>query len=132
MPYAEYSDYENSYLCGREPVIPYESFPYWEKQARSEVDKHTFGRLVANEGLVTEQVKDCTCELAELLYRADQARQQAEAQGGAGLLSSYSNDGDSGTFDLSQSVYTETGKAVKIREIILRYLFRTGLLYAGV
>ena len=53
------------------------------------------------------------------------------AEQGGGLLSSYSNDGESGTFDLSQSSYTEEGKSKKEREIIYKYLGNTGLLYRG-
>ncbi len=56
--------------------------------------------------------------------------QQAAEQGG--VLQSYSNDGESGTFDLSQSIFTEEGKARKTKEIIYRYLGDTGLLYQGV
>lgn len=130
--YADYSDYEREYLLGRSPAIPDEVFPYWEKQARSEVDRYTFDRLNGHPELVSDKVKDCTCELAELLYQADSTAQQALQQGGAGPLASYSNDGESGTFDLSQSNYTESGKQAKIREIIHRHLGNTGLLYAGV
>ena len=75
-------------------------------------------------------MKDCTCELAELLYQADKSAQQAAEQGG--VLQSYSNDGESETFDVSQSTFTEEGKAKKTREIVYRYLGNTGLLYAGV
>ena len=50
---------------------------------------------------------------------------------GGGILSSYSNDGQSGTFDLSQSPYTEEGKKRKTQEIIYKYLGNTGLLYRG-
>ena len=73
---------------------------------------------------------DCTCELTDLLYQADQRAQQDAAQGGP--LQSYSNDGESGTFALAESIYTESGKRKKIREIIRRHLSDTGLLYAGV
>ena len=60
----------------------------------------------------------------------DAAAQKAAEQGG--VLQSYSNDGESGTFDLSQSTFTEEGKQKKTREIIYRYLGHTGLLYQGV
>ena len=33
---------------------------------------------------------------------------------------------------MSQSTFTEEGKAKKTREIVYRYLGNTGLLYAGV
>lgn len=130
--YADHEYYLTGYLLGREPIIPDQDYPYWEKQSCKVIDKYTFGRLRDHPELVDDDVKDCACELAELLYQADSVSQQALQQGGAGLLTSYSNDGDSGSFDLSQSVYTEEGKAKKTREIIYKYLMDTGLLYAGV
>ena len=103
---------------------------FWEKQTERVLNQYTFGRLTADTELLTDEVKDCACELAELLYQADRSAQQAAVQGG--VLQSYSNDGESGTFDLSQSTFTEEGKAKKISEIIHRYLGNTGLLYRGV
>lgn len=132
MKYVDYTYYISEYLLGRSPAVPESEFLFWEKQARTEIDRFTFGRVAADQTLATVPVKDCCCELAELLYHADQIAQQSAQSGGAGPLSSYSNDGQSGTFDLSQSVYTESGKREKVREIIYRYLAHTGLLYAGV
>lgn len=128
--YVNYGYYESKYLCDREPVVPEDDFRFWERQAVRVVDQCTFGRLLSNSDLVTNDVKECVCELTELLYQADKAAQQAAAQGG--MLQSYSNDGESGTFDLSQSTFTEDGKVKKAREIICRYLGNTGLLYRGV
>ena len=130
MAYADFKYYVSDYLLGKPPAVPEEIFPYWEKQARSEVDKYTFGRISANPGLVSEKV--CVCELTELLYQADGVAQQGLERGASGPLASYNNDGEAGTFDLSQSTFTEAGKAKKVREIICRYLGNTGLLYAGV
>ena len=128
--YSDRKYYETGYLLGRSPVIPEDIYPYWEKQAERVLNQYTLSRLVADFNLITDEVKDCTCELAELLYQADTVSQKAAEQGG-GLLSSYSNDGESGTFDLSQSSYTEEGKSKKEREIIYKYLGNTGLLYRG-
>jgi len=132
MKYTDLVYYRSGYLLGKAPVIPDEEFSYWEKQAGQLIDQHTFGRLATDVSLVDDKVRDCTCELAELLYQSDKMTQQTAEQGGAGLLSSFSNDGESGTFDLSQSDYTRDGKKDKIREILLRYLGGTGLLYQGV
>ena len=126
--YASYNYYESGYLLGRDPKLSEDDFPFWEKQAERVLNQYTFSRLVSNFGLITDE--DCTCELAELLYQADKSAQQAAEQGG--ILQSYSNDGESGTFDVSQSTFTEEGKAKKTREIVYRYLGNTGLLYAGV
>ena len=128
--YADYGYYTDGYLLGRSPAVPEAVFPYWEKQAERVLNQYTFSRLASNFGLITDEVKDCTCELAELLYQADRTSQQASEQGG--FLTSFSNDGESGTFDLSQSNFTEEGKAGKTKEIIYRYLGNTGLLYQGV
>ena len=128
--YASYGYYETTYLMGREPKIPEDDFRFWEKQAERVLNQYTFSRLASDFGLVTGEVKDCICELTELLYQADKSTQQAAEQGG--VLQSYSNDGESGTFDLSQSTFTEEGKQRKTKEIIYRYLGNTGLLYTGV
>ena len=130
--YADYFYYTDGYLIGRDPVVPENVFAYWEKQARTEIDRRSYGRLRYKPELISEKVKDCVCEVAELLYRADIVARQEIESGAAGPLSSYSNDGESGTFDLSQSVCTESGKNRKVKEIIFRYLGDTGLLYAGV
>ena len=131
MVYVEYAYYISEYLLGKFPAVPEKDFPYWEKQAQREIDRFTFGRVAADQTLLIDAVKDCCCEVAELLYQADQVTQQSVQSGGAGPLASFSNDGQSGTFDLSQSIYTESGKREKVREIIRGYLAHTGLLYAG-
>lgn len=132
MTYADYEYYLDSYLLGKAPAVPDEVFLYWEKQARAEVDVRTFGRLRADPRLVSDEVKDCVCAVAELLYKADCIAEQARQEGAAGPLASYSNDGESGTYDLSGSVYTESGKRAEIRRLLYRYLGNTGLLFAGV
>ena len=99
--YVNYGYYESKYLLGREPTVPEDDFLFWEKQTERILNQYTFGRLNADTGLLSDEVKDCACELTELLYQADKSTQQVIAQGG--VLQSYSNDGESGTFDLSQS-----------------------------
>lgn len=128
--YADYNFYAGCYSAGREPTVPPESFVFWERQAEIEIDRYTFGRMRGSESTPCE-VMECTCALAELLYTAETVNAQAVHNGG-GVLASFSNDGQSGTYDFSQSVYTEKGKQSKVREIIYRYLGGTGLLYAGV
>lgn len=94
MLYVDYEYYVSGYLLGRSPAVPEDSFAYFEKQAERILNQHTFSRLVADCKLITDDVRDCTCELAELLYQADQVAQQSVEQGG--VLQSYSNDGESG------------------------------------
>lgn len=132
MAYADYAYYTTGYLLGRAPAVPEEDFPFWEKQAEKELDRYTFDRLRANPGLVSDEVKDCVCALTELLYKADRVSLEASEKGLAGPLVSWSNDGESGSVDLGQSVYTESGKQAKIKRLIALNLGNTGLLYAGV
>ena len=132
MQYATYSYYELKYLLGRNPAVPEDAFLYWEKQARTEIDKYTFDQIAMDSSFITDQIRDCCCELVELLYQADQMQQQSTAHGDIGPLVTFNNDGQSGTYDLSRSVYTEDGKVKKVREIISRYLGNTGLLYCGI
>lgn len=130
--YADYEYYVANYRMNTPEIVSGLVFAYWEKQAEKELDKRTLGRLRRSPELVTDEVRDCVCEISELLYKADSAWEQATAQGGVGLLTSYSNDGESGTFDVSQSIYSEEGKTKKIRDIIYKHLAYTGLLYSGV
>lgn len=129
--YADYTWYENEYLLGREPVILDEDFPFWEKKARRAIDQATCNRIPALSEL-PDIVKDCTCELAEFMYKADKLEQENLANGAAGVLASYSNDGQSGTYDVSQSAYTAEGRRQETLRIIRGYLADTGLMYRGV
>lgn len=132
MAYADYSYYTSGYLLGRTPAVPEDQFLFFEKQAQAEIDRYTFDRLKKHPDQVTDTVKDCCCELVELLYQADAVTQQSVQSGAAGPLESFSNDGQSGKYDLSQSIYTESGKSRKVQEIIYRHLSGTGLMYPGV
>ena len=132
MAYADYRYYVQEYLREKEPVISETEFPYFEKQAEKEIDLRTFNRIRSNHTLLTVDVKECACAVAEFLCEAENVVRGATAQGLAGPLASWSNDGESGSVDLSQSCYTESGKKAKIREIISIHLSHTGLLYAGV
>ena len=126
MEYADYEYYVESYLLGRQPDIPESTFRYIEKQAEKEIDRVTFDRAKRME--TPKEVKDCVCDVAELIYKAEQ-------YGGSdapGPLASYGNYGETGTYDLSHSIYTEEGKRKKIKEIIEKYLENTGLMYLGV
>ena len=131
MMYADYDYYITEYLAGTKAVIPEADFLFWEKAARREIDLVT-GNRISSLGAVPDLVKDCTCEIAELLYRASSLREESLKEGVAGVMTSYSNDGQSASFDTSHSVYTEDGKKKEIRRICRLYLGRAGLLYSGV
>lgn len=131
VAYVDYSYYEGEYLCGRDPDIPDDDFIFWEKKARAEIDRLTFGRI-PHLTTIPDEVRECTCAVAELLYKADRLTQANLEKGVSGALTSYSNDGQSGSFDVSQSAYTETGRAAEIRRLCHLYLGNTGLLFTGV
>ena len=128
--YVDYEFYTSEYLLGKTPVVPEESFLYWEREARAQVDLYTIG-IVKTKAEAPEEVKLCTCAVAEVLYQADKAKAEQQESGLAGPLSSWSNDGQSGTVDLSNSTLTETGKMKEVRRLIAQYLCNTGLMYRG-
>lgn len=129
--YVDYAYYEKTYMSGRQPLVSKEDFPFFEKQAEREVDNRTFDRIRKDPQLITNDVKDCVCSVTDFCFKAESLDERAYQNGGA-LLSSYNNDGESGTFDLSQSVYTEQGRKGKIDSLVSFYLSGTGLLYRGI
>lgn len=70
MEYTDYEYYVESYLLGRQPDIPESTFRYYEKQAEKEIDRVTFDRAKRME--TPKEVKDCVCDVAELIYKAEQ------------------------------------------------------------
>lgn len=79
---------------------------------------------------VMELVKMCLCEVAELIYQEDCRK----AEHGGREVQSENTDGYSVTY----ATEAEAGKIAtnslqkKVYSIVRRYLFSTGLLYAGV
>lgn len=122
MGYADEEFYKNEFLLGRAPVIT-SAFEYYVKQAGVELDRYIKDKDIA---AYNNEVKLCCCEVAESIFRYDGARNT----GALAPLVSYSNDGQSGTYDMSQ--YTSDGHAQEIKSIIYRYLGGTGLLFQGV
>ena len=116
--YADYEFYTSEYLLGKAPTVPEESFPYWEREARMQIDSYTFGRIESLPEL-PEEVKLCTCAVAEVLYQADKAKAEQQESGLAG------------TVDLSSSTVTETGKRQEVQRLIVQHLSSTGLIYRG-
>lgn len=127
MEYVNYEYYVDAYLLGKQPVIPEATFRYYEKQAEKEINRVTFDRVKEMEE-IPEEVKDCVCDVAELIFKAE----QFGGSDAPGPLASYGNDGETGTYDLSRSIYTEEGKHKKIKEIIEKHLGNTGFMYLGV
>jgi len=112
-------------------------FPFYEARAEKELARHTFGLLpfvviaetVATitvddvvTTLVLADIKAAICEIAEYLYQAE----QAQASG----MTSFSNDGQSGSYDLER--LSRAGRTQQIRAIAKSCLSGTVLLAAGV
>lgn len=116
--------YTSTYRAGSTAVIGATEFPFYSKKAEKELGRQTFGRL--STAAVTDDIKDCICEIAEYLYQCEQAYSSAHG----GVLTSYSNDGDSGSID--KSMFSEEAKAKKIRAIVKSYLAGSDLLRGGV
>ena len=90
------------------------------------MDKITFNRCRGlNE--IPEEVKDCVCDVAEYLCKYD----RYSGSDAPGPLASFGNDGETGTYDLSNSIYTESKRKEKIQETLYKHLADTGLLYSG-
>ena len=130
MAYVDFDYYTAEYLCGTEAVIPESEFAFYAKKAKAEIDAMTHNSI-RYLTLVPDEVKDAACAIAEHLYSCDKITKASLNSGLAGVLTSYSNDGESGTVDSSSS-YTEAGKRNAIRSIARKYLAYTGLLYGGV
>lgn len=131
MSYVDYGYYTDTYLAGADPPMNSEDFSRWERRAEAEMDALTHGRIAAMT-VLPDKVKDCACAVTELLYEADSQAEAYRSQGMAGPLASWNNDGQSGTVDLGQSVYTESGRRQETRRLCSLYLGPLGLMYAGV
>lgn len=122
--YADYAFYLAGFLHRGTGRIPEEEFDGYSDRASAEMDYRTMGRI---RGALAESdaVKKCCCELAETLYQYD----QVAASGGGAPLASWSNDGESGSYDLSATDLTPEGHARRLSGICRKYLIRLGVLY---
>lgn len=122
------------------PVVSDSDFAFFSKKAERELGRQTFGLLssvvIVDEAatitiddvvttLVLEDIRDCICEMAEYLYQCEQAYSSAHG----GVLTSYSNDGDSGSID--KSMFSESARPAKLRKIAKSYLSGTVLMRVG-
>lgn len=124
LQYTDSIFYSESYLQGRSEVIPSSEFSYWCTQASSEIREKTYGNVDVLE-TIPDDVQMCCCEVAEKLYRYENAK------GDNGMiLQSYGNDGDTGTYKTDD--YSEEKVKAAVNDIIRRWLMHTGLLYCGV
>ena len=115
MAWVTFTDYKSKYLLGRTAVFDKDTFPYWEKQACTtiNVNKVTLGKEE-----ITENLRDCVCEVAEYLFTRSKANQ-------LGSVKSFSNDGYSETFTDDRK--TPLQEQTEIRGIVYKYLANTEL-----
>lgn len=126
-----------TWRAGSTAVMTSAQFPFYETKAERELARHTFGLLssVSIVGtvatitiddvvttLVLADLKAAICEIAEYLYQAE----QVQASG----MTSFSNDGQSGSYDLAR--LSGPGRTQQIRSIVKTHLTGTVLLTAGV
>jgi hypothetical protein len=126
-----------TWRTGSTAVMTDTQFPFYEKKAETELARLTFDQLKSvvivgtvatividdvTYTLVLDDIKFCLCEIAEFLYQVE----QAQASG----LTSFSNDGQSGSYDASR--FSASGKQKQLRMIAKTYLAGTVLLKAGV
>lgn len=120
MAYVDYTYYTGTYGGG---AIPSTAFTRLENKAESKVKYFTENVGIDSTADYMGSVKGCICEIAEEIYKYESAADSTGA-----TLKSYSNDGESGTYDDSM---TEQSVNKRIVSLIYQYLGSTGLLYRG-
>jgi len=121
--YADYSYYLAGYLHKDSGLIPENDFPACSQKASTRMDYLTWGRITDAQA-AGEEIQSCCCEMAEAVYRYEQARNN---EAGA-PVASWSNDGESGSYEMTSSDVTEEGHNRLIGRIARKYLLRLGLL----
>lgn len=121
MNYADELYYQTEYLCGKEAVVN-TAFDFYARAATAEIKRFT-GRNV-DEGNIPDCVKNCCCELAELIYTHEKTT--AEASG----KSSESVGGWSVSYETKEQAEVNFNNAV--HDCIYKWISGTGLLFSGV
>lgn len=118
MQYAEYGFYLNDYLKGREAALNKSDFDFYAVKATKVIEQYTFGRVET----VTDDVKNCCCELAECL----QSEHSADNQSGKTSESV-------GSYSVSYASATDRHRESQqeYSRILHLWLGDTGLLYRG-
>lgn len=121
MNYADEIYYKSEYLCGKEAVID-TAFEFYARSATAEI-KRFAGRNIDNSN-IPECVKNCCCELAELIYTHEKTAADTNGK------SSESVGGWSVSYESREQVMQSFNNSVK--DCIYKWLSGTGLLFAGV
>lgn len=118
MLYADNAYYVNVWAG---ELIPAPAFVRYSQKATNIINAYTCGNIPAD--CVTDEVKRCCCELAELIYNNTKLlSDRAVSSEKVGDLSV--------TYESTDTVYVRQSKDIK--KIIYEWLSNTGLLYRGV
>ena len=134
MAFTTYAFYTDSYYGDS---ISESSFPKYESRAESKLNYLTYGNIT--DDALTDydtEIQMATCALADLIYKIEQATNNA---GNAEYASvkSMSSGGQSITFGDSETVISNVlgdneAQLKLMSDTIVEYLFDTNLMYAGV
>lgn len=119
--YADESYYKTEYLCGRKAVIT-SAFAYYAREATLIINAYT-GSNIDDTKEIAEPVKLCCCEIAELMYKADN---MADSEG----VTSEKVGDVSRSYESVEIRKKQLNRCVK--SAVYKYLADTDLLYRGV
>jgi hypothetical protein len=119
--YADENYYKSEYLCGRKAVIT-SAFAYYAREATLIINAYTGSNIDDTKDII-EPVKLCCCEVAELMYKAD------NMSGSEGITSEKVGD-VSRSYESCEVRKKQLTRCVK--SAVYKYLADTDLLYRGV
>lgn len=134
--YADYEFYKNSYLG---ELVKEEDYPKYEMRAREELDYYTRMRIpFLKDEIKMERVKMCESKLIDLLFNYDQELSRINEYENRmldGVIASETVGKQSisyqkASFRTREEI--EKDRSKKIKELIQKNLYMTGLLYGGV
>lgn len=133
--YADYEFYSAKYLG---ELVSEDDYPKYEMKARDEIDYYTRMRIpfLKDENKM-ECVKMCECKLIDLLFNYDQELakiKEYEDKTVEGVVASETVGKHSISYQkasLRNKTDIEKERSKKIKELIHKNLFMTGLLYSG-
>lgn len=134
--YADYEFYEEKYLG---ELVNFDDYPKYEMKARDELDYYTRMRIpFINDENKMDRVKMCECKLIDLLFNYDQEllrieeyeNKMLEGAVASETVGKHSISYQKASFRTREEI--EKDRSKKIKELIQKNLFMTGLLYRGV
>lgn len=115
--YTDYAFYQNTY---KGDLIPSDKFDYYCRKSTQYIKTNTFDRVDEND--VPESVKNCCCELCDVLYKAEQS---TKANG----ITSEKVGEYSVSYESTQNIKENQQK--DMMDVLKLWLANTGLLYRG-